>query len=268
MRVGGHCLLIPNPRDFPSLVGALRGRALSCVPGSQYALQCARQRSHFATLDFSALSLSGGGGMAVQPPSPSAGWPDRLPDLRGLRAVRDLPFVTCNPADTDRFTGTIGLPVPRPSVEIVDDEGRDVALGKPGEIAMRGPQVMAGYWQRPDETAKVMTADGFFRTGDIGIMDEHGYLRIVDRKKDMILVSGFNVYPNEVEDVVAAMPGVLECAAVGVRRRASGEAVKLYVVRRDPALHEEDVQACATNSSRLQAAQAHRISRLNCRSRR
>jgi long-chain acyl-CoA synthetase len=156
--------------------------------------------------------------------------------------------VTCNPTDSSTFTGTIGLPVPNTEMRLLDDDGHEVPPGTPGEIAVRGPQVMAGYWQRPDETAKVMTTDGFFRTGDIGTVDERGYFRIVDRKKDMILVSGFNVYPNEIEDVLTQMPGVLECASVGVPDAKTGEAVKVVIVRKNPALNELDVRAyCEQN---------------------
>jgi long-chain acyl-CoA synthetase len=140
------------------------------------------------------------------------------------------------------YSGTIGLPLPSTEVCVLDDAGREVPLGQPGELAVRGPQVMAGYWQRPDETAKVMTADGFFRTGDIATIDDRGYVKIVDRKKDMILVSGFNVYPNEVEDVVTQMPGILECAAVGMPDEHSGEAVKLVIVRQNPAVTEQQVR--------------------------
>jgi long-chain acyl-CoA synthetase len=150
--------------------------------------------------------------------------------------------------DTTAYSGTIGLPMPSTELTLLDDDGREVPTGTPGEIAIRGPQVMAGYWQRPDETAKVMTADGFFRTGDIGVVDERGYFKIVDRKKDMILVSGFNVYPNEVEDVITQMPGVLECAAVGVPDEKAGEAVKVVIVKKDPAITEADVRAfCEAN---------------------
>jgi long-chain acyl-CoA synthetase len=151
------------------------------------------------------------------------------------------PVAACNPGDATEFSGTIGLPIPSTEIAILDDDGNPVPLGQPGEIAIRGPQVMTGYWNRPDETAKVMTADGFFKSGDIGIMDARGYVKIVDRKKDMILVSGFNVYPNEIEGVVAAHPGVLECACIGVSDGNGGEAVKLFVVRRDPTLTVEQL---------------------------
>jgi long-chain acyl-CoA synthetase len=170
------------------------------------------------------------------------------PICEGYGLSETSPSASCNPTDSTEFTGTIGLPLPSTEFKLLDDEGNEVPMGTPGEIAIKGPQVMAGYWQRPDETAKVMTADGFFRTGDIGTVDERGYFRIVDRKKDMILVSGFNVYPNEVEDVVAQMDGVLEVAAVGVPDEKSGEAVKLVIVKKNPALTEADVRAyCEQN---------------------
>jgi len=161
------------------------------------------------------------------------------PIIEGYGLSETSPALTCNRADNTEYTGTIGLPVPSTEVSIRDDDGKEVPLGQPGEICARGPQVMAGYWQRPEETANVMTADGFFKTGDIGVMDAGGQVKIVDRKKDMVLVSGFNVYPNEVEDVVASHPGVLECAVVGVPDNASGEAVVLFVARKDPALTEQ-----------------------------
>ncbi|MDZ7813909.1 MAG: AMP-binding protein, partial [Ideonella sp.] len=170
------------------------------------------------------------------------------PVVEGYGLSETSPVATSNRLDVSEFSGTIGLPIPSTDIAIRDDDGRDVPLGQTGEICIRGPQVMAGYWQRPDETALVMTPDGYFKSGDIGIMDERGYVRIVDRKKDMILVSGFNVYPTELEQVVNLHPGVLECAAVGVPDARSGEAVKLYVVRKDMGLDEEDIVAyCRDN---------------------
>jgi long-chain acyl-CoA synthetase len=164
-----------------------------------------------------------------------------VPIIEGYGLSETSPVLTCNRADNTEYTGTIGVPLPSTEISIRDDEGRAVPLGEPGEICARGPQVMPGYWQRPDETARVMTADGFFRTGDIGVMDASGQVKIVDRKKDMVNVSGFNVYPNEVEDVVASHPGVLECAVVGVPDPASGEAVVLIVAKKDPALTEQEL---------------------------
>jgi long-chain acyl-CoA synthetase len=244
MRRGGRCLLIPNPRDFPSVVAALHGRRFHVFPAVNTLFNALANHAGFRTLDFSALVLSGGGGMAVQR-AVAERWLalTGCPICEGYGLSETSPLATCNPANTDRYTGTIGLPVSSTEVAIIDDAGRHQPSGTAGEIAIRGPQVMAGYWQRPDETAKVMTADGFLRTGDVGIMDEAGFTRIVDRKKDMILVSGFNVYPNEVEDVVAAFPGVLECAAIGVPDEHSGEVVKLFVVRKDPGLQEAALAA-------------------------
>ena len=170
------------------------------------------------------------------------------------------PTLTCNPADTDKFSGSIGLPVPSTYISIRDDDGNEVPLGQAGEICAKGPQVMAGYWNRPEETAQAMTADGFFRTGDVGIMDENGYTRIVDRKKDMILVSGFNVYPNEIEEVIASHPGVLECAVIGIPDSKSGEAVKAFIVRKDPAPYRRRRhQVLPWATDQLQGAQAHRV---------
>jgi long-chain acyl-CoA synthetase len=165
-----------------------------------------------------------------------------VPICEGYGLSETSPSASCNRTDTDRYSGTIGLPLPSTDIVLLDDDGQPVAIGTAGEIAIRGPQVMAGYWQRPDETARVMTADGFLRTGDIGIMDADGYTRIVDRKKDIILVSGFKVFPNEIENVLMMHPGVLECAAVGVPDAASGEAVKVFIVKSDPNLTERAVR--------------------------
>ncbi len=249
MRVGGSCLLIPNPRDFASVVSALRGRRFHVFPAVNTLFNALANDPGFRTLDFSALALSGGGGMAVQR-AVAERWLalTGCPICEGYGLSETSPLACCNPTNIDSYSGNIGLPVSSTEIAILDDAGAPVPPGSAGEIAVRGPQVMAGYWQRPDETARVMTADGYLRTGDIGIMDERGYTRIVDRKKDMILVSGFNVYPNEVEDVVAACPGVLECAAVGVPDEHSGEAVKLFVVRKDPSLTAATVaQWCHDN---------------------
>jgi long-chain acyl-CoA synthetase len=196
----------------------------------------------FKKLNFSRLILTAGGGMAVQQ-AVAERWlkVTGCPIAEGYGLSETSPVATANRTDTDKFTGTIGLPVPSTEIAILDDDGNKLPVGSVGEIAIRGPQVMAGYWNRPDETAKVMTADGFFRSGDIGVMDAEGYTKIVDRKKDMILVSGFNVYPNEVEGVVAMHPGVLECAVVGVPDDAAGEAVKLFVVKKDAALTEKEL---------------------------
>ena len=241
-RMGNMNLLIPNPRDIPGLVKTLARHKVHMFPAVNTLFNALAHDADFARLDFSELVVSNGGGMAVQAATAQK-WLDvtGCPVVEGYGLSETSPVATSNRLDRREFTGTIGLPIPSTEIAIRDDDGRDLPFGTPGEICIRGPQVMAGYWQRPDETAKVMTADGYFKSGDIGIMDERGYVRIVDRKKDMILVSGFNVYPNEIEQVVGLLPGVLECAAVGVPDDKSGEAVKLYVVRRDPTLSEDDV---------------------------
>ncbi len=246
MRVGGFNILIPNPRDLPALVKEIRPYKVHLFPAVNTLYNALAHNEEFCTLDWSGLRVSNAGGMAVQR-AVAERWlkVTGCPICEGYGLSETSPSATCNPTDTDEYNGTIGLPMPSTEIEILDDGGKPVALGERGEIAIRGPQVMVGYWQHPEETAKVMTSDGFFKSGDIGIMDERGYVRIVDRKKDMILVSGFNVYPNEVEDVIADCPGVLECAAVGVPDRNSGEAVKVFVVRRDQALTEHDVMAYA-----------------------
>ena len=242
MRIGGCCLLIPNPRDIPGFVKELAKVKFHVFPAVNTLFNALLNNDDFRKLDFSRLIISAGGGMAVQD-AVAKRWLEATgcPIAEGYGLSETSPVATANRTDTDKFTGTIGLPVPSTEIAILDDDGNRLPPGSPGEIAIRGPQVMAGYWQRPDETARVMTRDGFFRTGDVGVMDDKGYTRIVDRKKDMILVSGFNVYPNEIEGVVASLPGVLECAAVGVPDEYSGEAVKLFVVRKDPALTERDV---------------------------
>jgi long-chain acyl-CoA synthetase len=236
-RMGAMNLLIPNPRDIGGFIDELAKYRPNMFPAVNTLYNGLLNHPGFASLDFSGLKVCNGGGMAVQK-AVNDKWfkATGCTIVEGYGLSETSPTATCNPGDTTEFSGTIGLPVPSTEIAILDDNGNPVPLGQAGEIAIRGPQVMAGYWNRPDETAKVMTPDGFFKSGDIGIMDERGYVRIVDRKKDMILVSGFNVYPNEVEGVVAAHPGVLECACVGVPDENSGEAVKLYVVRKDPSL--------------------------------
>lgn len=241
-RLGGMNILIPNPRDIPGLVKEMGKYKINLLPAVNTLYNGLLNNPDFAKLDFSALKLCNGGGMAVQ-----KAVNDRWLQVTGKSIIEGYglsetaPVATGNPSDSTEFSGTIGLPIPSTDIAILDDDAKPVPLGQPGEIAIRGPQVMVGYWNRPEETANVMTADGFFKSGDIGIMDERGYVSIVDRKKDMVLVSGFNVYPNEVEGVVAMHPGVLECAVVGVPDEATGEAVKLYVVRRDPDLSTEQL---------------------------
>ncbi|MBI2317331.1 MAG: long-chain-fatty-acid--CoA ligase [Betaproteobacteria bacterium] len=242
-KLGGCNILITNPRDMPGFVKELARHKFTMITGVNTLFNALLNQPDFAKLDFSSLRISLGGGMAVMKPVA-----ERWKQVTGCTLVEAYglsetsPAATINPIDLAAYNGSIGLPIPSTEVSIRGDDGREMPLGEPGEICIRGPQVMAGYWQRPDETAKVMTADGYFTTGDIGVMDEQGYVRIVDRKKDMILVSGFNVYPNEVESVVMSHPGVLECAAIGVPDESSGEAVKLFVVKKDPALTEADLR--------------------------
>jgi long-chain acyl-CoA synthetase len=248
LRAGGTNLLIPNPRDMAGFVKELAKYQVSFFPAVNTLYNGLLNTPGFDKLDFSKLKVSNGGGMAVQRPVAEK-WLKitGCPLAEGYGLSETSPALTCNPADTDKFSGSIGIPMPSTWLSMRDDDGNEVPLGQPGEICAKGPQVMAGYWNRPEETANVMTADGFFRTGDIGVMDERGYTKIVDRKKDMILVSGFNVYPNEIEEVIAGHPGVLECAVIGVVDAKSGEAVKAFVVKKDPNLTAEDViKYCGT----------------------
>ncbi|MCO5732575.1 long-chain-fatty-acid--CoA ligase [Rhizobium sp. SSA_523] len=247
--LGAHNVLIANPRDLPALVKEIAQHKIHIFPGLNTLFNALMNNADFQKIDHSSLLMVFGGGMAVQRPVAER-WHmmTGCPITEGYGLSETSPVATANRIDTTEFTGTIGLPVPSTDVSIRDDDGNALSFGEVGEICIRGPQVMAGYWKRPDETAKAMTDDGFFRTGDMGFMDERGFTKIVDRKKDMILVSGFNVYPNEVEEVAAMHPGVLECAAVGIPDANSGEAVKLFVVKRNAALTEADLKAhCAEN---------------------
>ncbi len=249
MRTGGKLILIPNPRDLPAVLKELSKHVFHSFPAVNTLFNGLANHPDFNKVDWSHLKVSVGGGMAVQG-AVAQKWLEKTgcPICEGYGLSETSPSASCNPVTNTEFTGTIGVPLPGTWMKIIDDDGREVPLGQAGEIAIKGPQVMAGYWQRPDETAKVMTADGWFKSGDVGVMDEKGFVRIVDRKKDMILVSGFNVYPNEVEDVVARLDGVLECACVGVPDAQSGEVVKLVIVRKDPALEEATVRAwCREN---------------------
>lgn len=249
MRTGGKLVLIPNPRDLPAVLKELSKHTIHSFPAVNTLFNGLANHPDFNTVDWSHLKVSVGGGMAVQSAVAKL-WLEKTgcAICEGYGLSETSPSATCNPTNSTNFTGTIGVPLPGTWLKLLDDDGQDVALGQPGEIAIKGPQVMAGYWQRPDETAKVMTPDGYFKTGDIGIMDERGYFKIVDRKKDMILVSGFNVYPNEIEDVVSGLAGVMECAAVGVPDDKAGEAVKLVIVKKNETLSEADVRAyCKTN---------------------
>jgi long-chain acyl-CoA synthetase len=249
LRMGGCNILIANPRDIPGTLKELANHKFHSFPAVNTLFNALANHPDFAKVDWSSLKLSVGGGMAVQSATAKL-WLDKAgcPIVEGYGLSETSPSATCNPVDSTAYSGNIGLPLPSTDIRLLDDDGHEVAPGAPGEIAIKGPQVMAGYWQRPDETAKVMTADGYFRTGDVGVIDERGYLKIVDRKKDMILVSGFNVYPNEVEDVITQMPGVLECAAVGVPDDKAGEAVKVVIVKKDEQITAADVKAyCEAN---------------------
>lgn len=244
MRTGGKTVLIPNPRDLKATLKELSRHRFHSFPAVNTLFNGLANHPDFGTVDWSHLKVSVGGGMAVQSAVAEL-WLKKTgcPICEGYGLSETSPSVTCNPVTATAYSGTIGVPLPSTYVKLVGGDGQDVSEpGQPGEVAVLGPQVMAGYWQRPDETAKVMTADGYFLTGDIGTMDERGFVKIVDRKKDMVIVSGFNVYPNEVEDVVSNCPGVLECAVVGVPDEKSGEAIKLVVVKKDPALTEQAIR--------------------------
>lgn len=246
---GATNILIANPRDIPSLVKDMASYKVNIFPGLNTLFNALMNNADFQKIDFSSLALTFGGGMSVQRPVAER-WHKMTgcPIAEGYGLSETSPVATANRLDTSEFTGTIGMPIPSTEVEIRDDDGRSVPTGDVGEICIRGPQVMAGYWNRPDETARVMTQDGFFRSGDIGFINDKGLVKIVDRKKDMILVSGFNVFPNEVEEVAMTLSGVLECAAIGIPDEHSGEAVKLFVVRRDPNLTEAQVKAHCADS--------------------
>ena len=240
MKIGGLNILITNPRDIPGFVKELGKHRFTMFTGVNTLFNALLNHPEFAKVDFSSLKVSLGGGMAVMM-AVADRWKEvtscTLVEAYGLSETS--PAATINPIDLKEYNGAIGLPISSTEISIRGEDGKEVGLGQPGEVCIRGPQVMAGYWQRPDETARVMTADGFFCSGDIGVMDDKGFVRIVDRKKDMVVVSGFKVFPNEIESVVSSHPGVLECAAIGVPDAHSGEAVKLFVVKKDPALTEE-----------------------------
>ncbi|WP_176073318.1 long-chain fatty acid--CoA ligase [Brucella intermedia] len=247
IKLGARNILIPNPRDIPGFVKELKKYPFHIFPGLNTLFNGLMNNPDFQTLDFKPLVLTLGGGMAVQRPVA-----ERWHNMTGCHIMEGYglsetsPVACANALDSTEFSGTIGLPMPSTDVAIRDDDGNDLALGEVGEICVRGPQVMTGYWNRPDETSRAIMPDGFFRTGDMGFMDERGYTKIVDRKKDMILVSGFNVYPNEIEEVAAGHPGIVESAAIGIPNEHSGEVVKLFVVRSDLNLTEDEVKAyCA-----------------------
>ena len=249
MRTGGKNILIPNPRDIPAVLKELTNHQVHSFPAVNTLFNGLANHADFNTVDWTHLKLSLGGGMAVTS-SVAKLWLEKTgcPICEGYGLSETSPSASCNPTDSKTFTGTIGVPIPGTWFKLLDDDGNEVPPGQPGEIAIKGPQVMAGYWQRPDETAKVMTPDGYFKSGDIGVQGVNGFFKIVDRKKDMVLVSGFNVYPNEIEDVVGKLDGVLECACVGVADDKSGEAVKLVIVKKNPDLTEAQVREfCKTN---------------------
>ena len=250
MRTGGKNILIPNPRDLPAVLKELSKHTFHSFPAVNTLFNGLANHPDFDKVNWNNLKVSVGGGMAVTSAVASL-WLEKTgcPICEGYGLSETSPSASCNPTTSTQFTGTIGVPLPSTFMKLLDDEGREVTeLGQPGEIAIKGPQVMAGYWQRPDETARCMTPDGFFKSGDIGIQDVRGFFKIVDRKKDMILVSGFNVYPNDVEETVSLCPGVLECAAVGVPDEKTGEAVKLVIVKKDPSLTESAVREyCRAN---------------------
>ncbi|MUO79974.1 long-chain-fatty-acid--CoA ligase [Agrobacterium vitis] len=246
---GGHNILIANPRDIPGFAKELSRHDFNIIIGLNTLFNALMNNEAFRKLDFSHLQLTFAGGMSVQRPIAER-WHQitGCPITEGYGLSETSPVATANRMNDKDFSGCIGMPISSTDVDIRDEQGESLALGEVGEICIRGPQVMAGYWQRPEETARAMTEDGFFRTGDMGFMDARGYTKIVDRKKDMILVSGFNVYPNEIEEVAVMHPGVLEAAAIGVPDPHSGEAVKLFVVRKDPSLTEQQIKDhCATN---------------------
>src|SRR5438132_1267166 len=242
MTVGGENILITNPRDIPGFVKELAKHKFTMISGVNTLFNALLNHPDFAKLDFSALKFALGGGMAVQKVVAER-WKQVTGTtlIEGYGLTETAPAATANPRDLAEYSGSIGVPMPSTEIELRDDADHPLALGEAGEICVRGPQVMAGYWQRPDESAKVLGADGFLHTGDIGVMDAKGFIRIVDRKKDMIIVSGFKVFPNEIEQVVMMLPGVLECAVVGVPDPHSGEVPKVYVVKKDPQLTEQDV---------------------------
>jgi len=249
MRTGGKLILIPNPRDIPGVLKELAKHKIHSFPAVNTLFNGLANHPDFKQVDWTHLKVSFGGGTAVQS-SVAKLWFEKTgcPICEGYGLSETSPSATGNPVTSTEFTGTIGIPLPGTWIKLLDDEGQEVGAGQSGEIAIKGPQVMAGYWQRPDETAKVMTSDGYFKTGDIGVVDDKGFFKIVDRKKDMILVSGFNVFPTELEDVVSQIPGVMECACVGVADTKTGEAVKLVIVKKDPNLSEADVRSfCKEN---------------------
>lgn len=248
-KYGSHNILITNPRDIPAFIKDLQKYPITVCTGVNTLFNALMNHPDFSKINFSTWKIAVAGAMALQK-SVATRWKETTGSVivEGYGLTETSPVACCNPIDGTDRTGTIGLPLPSTLVKMIDDSGQEVPIGESGEICIKGPQVMKGYWQRPDETAKVMTADGWFKSGDIGIMDADGFSRIVDRKKDMILVSGFNVYPNEVEDVIASHPAVLECAAIGIPDQHSGEVVKIFVVKKDPSVTAEQLIEYARKS--------------------
>jgi long-chain acyl-CoA synthetase len=247
--IGALNVLISNPRDIPGFVKELKKYKITAITGVNTLFNALLNNPEFKTIDFSSWRLSLGGGMAVQ-----RAVAERWKQTTGVTLIEAYgltetsPAACMNPLDLKEYNGTIGLPVPSTDIQIRDLDGKEVAQGEAGELCIKGPQVMKGYWQRPDETAKAIDADGFLATGDMAVMTPEGFVKLVDRKKDMILVSGFNVYPNEIEDVVAMHTGVMEVACIGIPDERSGEVVKVFVVRKDPALTAESVlEHCRSN---------------------
>ncbi len=242
IRCGAHLTLVPNPRDFGKFVDVLKKRPFHMLPAVNTLFNALLQHPQFKSIDFSQLYLSQAGGMAASEGT-ARHWQDATGSamIEGWGMSETCAIGTNNPVTSKEFTGTIGLPLPSIDLAIKDDDGNSMPVGEAGEICIRGPNVMTGYYMQPEENAKAFTADGFMRTGDIGIMDAQGYTKIVDRKKDMILVSGFNVFPNELENVISLCPGVVECAAIGIADEKQGEAIKVFVVKSDPGLTEEDL---------------------------
>ena len=244
IRQGSHLTLIPNPRDIPKFVAVLKKRPFHMLPAVNTLFNALLQNEQFRALDFSQLCLSQAGGMAASEGT-AREWHKVTGNamIEGWGMSETCAIGTNNPVGNSTFNGSIGLPLPGIDIAIKDDDGQDVAQGLSGEICIRGPNVTPGYYQQPAENATAFTADGYLRTGDVGVMDEQGYTRIIDRKKDMILVSGFNVFPNEVENTISLCPGVLECAAIGVPDEKQGEAIKVFIVRSNPALTEKEVKS-------------------------
>ncbi|MDX5338004.1 MAG: AMP-binding protein, partial [Cyclobacteriaceae bacterium] len=241
LKIGAHNVLITNPRDMKAFIGDLAKKKFSVITGVNTLFNGLLNQEAFKSLDFSGLKIAVGGGMAVQKATAEK-WKavTGVPLAEGYGLTETSPVATCNPIDGTEKIGTIGIPLPNTQVMVADDDGNEVSLGEKGEIYIKGPQVMKGYWNRPDETAKVMHGE-WFKSGDIGIMDEDGFFKIVDRKKEMILVSGFNVYPNEIEDCIASCPGVLEVGVIGMPDPKSTEKVVAYVVKKDQSLTAEQV---------------------------